>query len=165
MLFSPVQLTLGKLFMCQFSQMKHGGIGAYLYLVFVQVGDNARRTPAAYWVSSCSVAQSCPILWDPMDCSTPGFPVLHHLPESAQTHAHWVGDAIQPSHPPSFPSHPAFNLSQHQGLFQWVGCLNQVTKEVSSKWQLLLSSFSFQVKIMGIIEYGLKIIDRLSNIF
>lgn len=48
--------------MCQFSQMKPRGIGAYLYLVFVQVGDNARRTPAAYWESSCAVAQSCPIL-------------------------------------------------------------------------------------------------------
>ena len=47
----------------------------------------------------CSVVQSCPILWDPMDCSTPGFPVLHHLQEFAQTHVHWVSDAIQPSHP------------------------------------------------------------------
>ena len=56
-----------------------------------------------------------------MDCSTPGFPVHHQLPEFAQTHVHWVGDAIQPSHPLSSPSPPAFNLSQHQGLFQWVG--------------------------------------------
>ena len=66
----------------------------------------------------CSVAQSCPTLCDPMDCSTPGFPVLHHLPELAQTHVHRVGDAIQPSHPLSSPSLPVFNLSQHQGLFQ-----------------------------------------------
>ena len=55
-----------------------------------------------------------------MDCSTPGFPVLHHLPEFTQAHVHWVGDAIQPSHPLSSPSPPAFNPSQHQGLFQWV---------------------------------------------
>ena len=55
-----------------------------------------------------------------MDCSTPGFPVLHYLPEFAQTHVHWVGDAIQPSHPLSSPSPPALSLSQHQGLFQWV---------------------------------------------
>ena len=68
----------------------------------------------------CSVAQSCPTLCDPMDCSTPGFPVLHHLLKLAQTHVHWVGDAIQPSHPLFSPSSPAFNLSQHQGLFQWV---------------------------------------------
>ena len=65
----------------------------------------------------CSVTQSCPTLYDPMDCSTPGLPVLHHLPELAQTHVHWVSDAIQPSHPLSSSSLPAFNLSQHQGLF------------------------------------------------
>ena len=62
----------------------------------------------------CSVTESCPALSDPMDCSTPGLPVLHYLQEFAQTHVHGVGDAIQPSHslPPLFP--PTFNLSQHQ---------------------------------------------------
>jgi len=67
---------------------------------------------------SCSVAQSCPTLCNPMDCSTPGFPVLHHLPEFAQTHAHWVSDAIQPSHPvtpfscpQSFPASGSFPMS------------------------------------------------------
>ena len=73
---------------------------------------------ALYMISS--VAQSCPTLCHPMDCSTPGFPVHHQLPELAQTHVHWVGDAIQPSHPLSSPSDPVFNLSQHQGLCQWV---------------------------------------------
>ena len=63
-----------------------------------------------------SVAQSCPTLCDPMDCSTHGFPVHYQFPEFAQTHVHWVGDASQPSHPLSSPSTPAFNLSQHQGL-------------------------------------------------
>ena len=66
------------------------------------------------------VAQLCPTLYDPMDCSTPGFPVHHQLPEPTQTHVHWVSDAIHPSHPRPSPSPPAFNLSQHQGLFQWV---------------------------------------------
>ena len=66
----------------------------------------------------CSVTQSCLILFDPMDCSTPGFPVLHCLPELAQTHVHWVGDAIQLFNPPSSPSAPAITPSQHQGLFQ-----------------------------------------------
>ena len=61
--------------------------------------------------------QSCPTLCDLMDCSTPGLPVHHQLPEPAQTHVHGVGDAIHPSHPLSSPS-PAFNLPQHQGLFQ-----------------------------------------------
>ena len=65
----------------------------------------------------CLAAQSRTTLCDPMDCSTSGFPVLHHLLEFAQTHVHWVGDAIQPSHPLSPPSPPALNLSQHQGLF------------------------------------------------
>ena len=63
----------------------------------------------------CSVAQSCLTLRDPMGCSMPGLPVLHYLPEFAQTQ---VGDAIQPSHPLSPPSPPALNPSQHQGLFQ-----------------------------------------------
>ena len=67
---------------------------------------------------SCSVAQSCLTLWDPMDGSPPGFPVLHYLLEFAQTHVHRVGDAIQPSHPMQSSSPFAFNLSQHQGLFQ-----------------------------------------------
>ena len=62
----------------------------------------------------CSVAQLCLTLCDPMDCSMPGFLILHHLPELAQTHVHWVSDAIQTSHPLSSPSPPAFNLSQHQ---------------------------------------------------
>ena len=62
----------------------------------------------------CSVFNSCLTVGDPMNCSTPGFPVLHHFLELAQTHVHRVGDAIQPSHPLSPPSLPAFNLSQHQ---------------------------------------------------
>ena len=67
-----------------------------------------------------SVAKSCLTLCDPMDCSTPGFPVLQHLLEFAQTHVHWVVNAIHPSHPLSSPSPPALNLSHHQGLFQLV---------------------------------------------
>ena len=55
-----------------------------------------------------------------MDCSTPGLPVHHQLPEFTQTHVHWVDDAIQPSHPLSFPSPPTFSQSQHQGLFKWI---------------------------------------------
>ena len=65
-----------------------------------------------------SVTKSCLTLCNPMDCSTPGFLVLHHIPEFAQFHVHWVGDAIQRSHPLLSPSPPALNLSQHQGLFQ-----------------------------------------------
>ena len=71
-------------------------------------------------VQFSSVAQSCPTLWDSMNCSTPGLHVHHQLPESTQTHVHWIGDAIQPSYPLSSPSPPGCNLSQYQGLFQWV---------------------------------------------
>ena len=69
-------------------------------------------------VQFSSVAQSCLTLCDPMDCTTPGFPVHHQLLALTQTHVYWVGDAIQPSHPLSSPSPCTFNLSQHQGLFQ-----------------------------------------------
>ena len=90
----------------------------------------------------CSVAQSCPTLCNPMDSSTPGFPVLHHLPDFAQVHVYWVGDAIQPSHPLSPSSLFALNLSQHQGLFQWNSCSHQVAKV--SELQLNAVSFSLE---------------------
>ena len=76
----------------------------------------------------CSVTKSCPTLYDCVDCSIPGFPVIHYLPEFVLTHVHWVGDAIQPSHPLPPPSPLALNLSQHLGLFQWVGSSKQVAK-------------------------------------
>ena len=75
-----------------------------------------------------SVAQSCPTLCDPMNRSTPGLPVHHQLPEFTQTHIHQVGDAIQPPHSLSSPSPPALNLSQHQGLFQWVSSSHEVAR-------------------------------------
>ena len=78
----------------------------------------SRNTVALEIVVCCSFTQLCPTLCDPMDCSTPGFRVLHHLPELAQIYVHRVGDAIQPSCPLLSPSPPAFNLSQYQGLFQ-----------------------------------------------
>ena len=76
----------------------------------------------------CSVIQSLPTLCNSMDCSTSGFPVLHGLPEFAQTHVHWVGDAIQPSHPLSFPSPPFLSFPQHQGPFLWVSSSHQAAK-------------------------------------
>ena len=87
------------------------------------------RKAMTYLVSSVSsVAQSCLTLWDPMNCSTPGLPVHHQLPEFTQTHVHPVGNAIQPSHPLSSPSPPAPNPSQHQSLFQWVNSSHEVAK-------------------------------------
>ena len=89
-----------------------------------------------------SVAQSCPTLCNPMDCSTPGLPVHHHLPELAQTHVHRVRDAIQPSHPLSPPSPPALNLSQHQGL-RSLFIASGKTKDKSSehKWYYLILNY------------------------
>ena len=88
-----------------------------------------------------SVAQSYPTLCDPMNHSTPCLPVHHQLPESTQTHVHRVGDAIQPSHPLSSPSSPASNLSQHQGLFKWVGSSHEVAKGL--EFQLQHQSFQW----------------------
>ena len=88
-----------------------------------------------------SVAQLCPTFCDPMNRSMPGLPVHHQLPEFTQTHVHWVSDAIQPSHPLSSPSPSALNLSQHQGLFQWVSSLHQVAKVL--EFQLQHQSFQW----------------------
>ena len=118
----------------------------------------------------CSVTQSCPTLCNPMDCSMPGFPVLHCLPELLpgfpvlhyftkfpQTHVHCVGDAVQPSHPLLSPSPPAFNLSQHQGLFQWVS---------SSHWVAKYWSFSFSTsssnEYPGLISFRVDWFDLLA---
>ena len=90
-------------------------------------------------VQFTSVAQLYPILCDPMNCSKSGLSVHHQLPEFTQTHVHWVSDAIQPSHPLSSPS--ALNLSQHQGLFQWVSSSHQVAKVL--EFQLQHQSFQW----------------------
>ena len=93
----------------------------------------ANSLPNSGMIEFSSVAQSRPILCDPMGCCTPGLPVLHQLPEFTQTHVHWVSDAIQPSHLLSSPSPPAFGLSQHQGLFKWVSSSHQVDKVLEFK--------------------------------
>ena len=92
-------------------------------------------------VQFSSVAESCLTLCDPMDCSMPGFPVHHQLPQFTQTHVHQVGDAIQPSHPLSSPSPPTFNLFHHQGLFQGVSSSHQVAKVL--EFQLQHQSFQW----------------------
>ena len=101
--------------------------------------------------------QSCLTLCDPMNCSTPGLPVHHQLPEFTQTHVDWIGDTIQPSHPLSPPSPPIFNLSQHQGLFQWVGSSNQVAKVL--EFQLEHQSFH---EYSGLIFFRMDWLDLLA---
>ena len=85
--------------------------------------------------SVSSVAQSCPTLCSPMNCSTPDLPVYHQLPEFSQTHVHRVSDAIQPSHPLLSPSPPAPNPTQNQGLFQWVNSSHKVAKVLNFQLQ------------------------------
>ena len=105
-------------------------------------------------VQFSSVAQSCPTFCDPMNHSTPGLPVHYQLPEFTQTHVHWVSDVIQPSHPLPSPSPPAFNLTQHQGLFQWVS---------SSHWWPKYCSFSFSIspsdEYSGLISFRMDWLD------
>ena len=93
------------------------------------------------YIQFSSVTQSCPTLCDPMNCSPPGLPVHHKLPEFTQTHAQQVGDAIQPSHPLSSPSPHAPNPSKHQGLFQWVNSSHEVAKVL--EFQLQHQSFQW----------------------
>ena len=96
-----------------------GGKGIGLY-------SNTSSISRCHW--TVSVAQLCLTLWDSIHYSTPGSSVPHYLPEFALIHVHWVSDAIQASHPLSLLSPPTFHLSQHQGLFQWAGSLDQVAK-------------------------------------
>ena len=107
-------------------------IGAYYLLLFYTKWYNFIPN-GSHWQGSRSdqirsVAQSCPTLCDPMNCSTPGLPVHHQLPEFTQTHIHRVSDAIQPSHHLSSPAPLAHNPSQHQSLFQWVNSSHEVAK-------------------------------------
>ena len=104
-----------------------------------------------------SVAQSCLTLCDSMDCSMPGFPVHYQLAELAQTHVHQVNGAIQPSHPLSSPSPPAFSLCQHQGLFQWVSSLHQVAKVL--EFQLQHQSFH---EYSGLISFRIDWFELLA---
>ena len=98
-----------------------------------------------------------------MDCSTPSFPVLHHLPEFAQTHAHWVGDSFQPSHPLSSPFLPAFNFSQHQGIFQWVSSYTSGSQSIGASASVLPvnSQGWFLLGLIGLISLQSKWLSRV----
>ena len=114
------------------------------YLVIVYIIKQAIGW--AFWLCCCcSTAQLCLTLWDFMDCSMPVFLVLYHLLKFAQVHVHHIGVAIQPSHP-LMPSYPyTLNLSQHQGLFQWVTCSHQMTKIL--EFQLQQQSFQWVFRV------------------
>ena len=124
------------------------------------------KTSLFHLVQFISVAQSCLTHWDCMDCSTPGFLIHHQLPELAQIHVHWVNDAIQPSHLLSSASSPAFNFAQHQGLYQWVSSLHQLTKVLevqvqlqSFQWIFVISNIQWIFK--GLISFRIDCCVRL----
>ena len=108
-------------------------------------------------VQFTSVAQSCLTLCDPMNHSMPGFPVHHQLPESTQTHVHWVSNAIQPSHSLSSPSPLALNLSQHQSLSKWVSSSHQVAKVLELQLNISPSN-----EYSGLISFRIDWFDLLA---
>ena len=99
------------------------------------------------------VSDSC----DPMNCSMPGLPIHHQLPEFTQTHVYWVSDVTQPTHPLSSPSPPTFNLPQHQGPFRWVSSLHQVAKVLSFSLSINPSS-----EHPGLISFRMDWLDLLA---
>ena len=133
-----------QLLCCALSNIKQ----CILEMLIIQIGIEGSS------LGCCSsVAQSCPTLYDPTDCNTPGFLVLHYLPEFAQIQVHWVDDAIQPSHPLSTLSPFALNLSQHQCLLQWVNSLHQALKY-----------WSFSLSISPSNEYSRWILFRITGL-
>ena len=146
--------------LCSFHQWCHPTVSSsdalfYFCPKFFPASGSFPMSQVFASVQFSSVTQSCPTLWDPMNRSTPDPPVDHQLPESTQTHGHWVGDAIQPSHPLSSPSTPALNLSQDQGLFR-VSSSHQVARY----W-----SFSFNMSPSnehpGLISFRMDWLDLL----
>ena len=126
----------------------------------LQVGDLHASKPHVYrvpawmiYIKFSSVTQLCLTLCNPVDYSVPGFPVHHQLPEFTQTHVHWVGDAVQPSHPLLSPSPLAFNLPQGQGLFQWV------TSGGQSIWSFSISPSN---EYSGLISFRIDWLDLLA---
>ena len=115
----------------------------YYMISLIQIsrmGESVETSCGQRVVQLSSVAQLCPTLCDPMDCSMPGLPIHHQLLEFTQTHVHWVSNAIQPSHPLSSPSPPTFNPSQHQGLCKWVSSSHQVAKVLEFSFNIIPSN-------------------------
>ena len=126
-----------------------------LYLFGKGLSGTHVRIHTSLLLRCCPVAQSHPTVCDPMDCIMPGFRGLHCLPEFAQTHVHRISDAIQPTHSLSPLSPPAFNLSQHQGIFQWDSSSHQVAQVLELQFQHQFSQLIFRVDSFRIHWFGL----------
>ena len=111
----------------------------------IKLNENANLLVTGHYTCCCSVTHSCLTTWNPRDGRTPGFSVPQHLPKFAQVQVHCISDAIQPSHPLTPSSLPTLNLSQHQGLFQWVSCSHQVTKSLEPQFQHLTFQWVFRI--------------------
>ena len=125
----------------------------WTFSTWVSSSENERNNYICLIGLFSSVAQLCPTLCDPMEYSMLGFPGYHQLPELTQTHVRRVSDAIQPTHPLSSPSPPAFNLSQHQDLFQWLS---------SSKYWSFSLSISPSSEYLGLISFRMDWLDLLA---
>ena len=168
-----LHLTYGSFFKIFSLQLEKGwgqSFKMYFYFLHFFFRHMACRILAS--CCCCSVTKSCPTLCDPMDCSTLSFLVLHYLPEFAQTHACWVCDAIQRSHPLLHPSPPALNLSQHWGLFQWVSSSHQVAKVLElqlwhQSFQWIFKLISFRMDWFGLlaVQASLRRLSGLSQLF
>ena len=112
------------------------------------VFERKKRKVTLFCCCCCPVTKMCLTLWDPMGCSTPGFPVLHYFLDFSQIHVHWVGDVIQPSLPLLSSSPPAFNLSQQQGLFQWANSSHQVARVLGFQLQHLSFQWIFRTDLL-----------------
>ena len=176
-LFSSVQsLSCVQLFVTPWTAARQASLSntnsqSLLKLMFIML-VMSEMTRLAVWktqyspVQFSSVAQSCLTLCNPMDCSTPGLPVHHQLLEPTQIHVHCIRNAIQPSYPLSSPSPPTFNLSQHQGLFQWVGSSPQVAKVL--EFQLQHQSFQWICRtdfLLGWTGWTSLLSKELSRVF
>ena len=117
-------------------------------IVFLPFIFNVITDKVVFRFQFSSVTQSCPTLCDPMDRSTPGLPFHHQLLELAQTHVHQIGDASQPPLSLSSPSPPAFSLSQHQGLFQWVNSSHDVAKVLEFQLQHQSFQWTFRTDLL-----------------
>ena len=128
--FTFIKTLFSSFLLSAIKVMSSAYLSLLIFLLAILIPACASSSSAFCMMYSASVQFTRSVIsdCDPMACSMPGLPVHHQLLEFTQTQVHWVGDAIQPSHPLLVPSPPAFNLSQHQGLFRWVSSLHQVAK-------------------------------------
>ena len=150
---------------CFLSSVLFGSNSTFLALMQMQKIYIFKASSFFFFCYFCSVIQSCPTLCNLMDCSKPGFPVLHHLPELGQTHVHWVGDVIQPSHPLLFPSPPDLSLSKHHPLLFLISEFpsNRVfsnEKALHIKWS---KYWSFSLSVSPSSEYSGLISFRMER--